>query len=281
MCKAPDYMKCDACMQETLLPFRCQHCGGQFCGTHRLPENHSCPKIEAARTHHQDQVMTNQAYGSYNYSYVYGQDTYKRKNHISTSPKELKHVSIAAALVIGIGFSIGLYGNTFHSFPFEWTIPMMAAFAVVMVASFLTHELAHKFVAQKRGLWAEFRLTTWGALLTFASVFLPFRMIAPGAMMIGGTLQKNDDIVKISIAGPLTNLIFASTFLAFAFTLPVNIDWIFVLLFAAYINAFMAIFNLIPFGVLDGYKIFSFNKKLWALAFIPSLIMTITTFLFI
>jgi Zn-dependent protease len=271
-------MKCQACSQETLLPFRCPHCGGQFCSAHRLPENHSCPRIDAARTQRQEQVMTNQGYGSYNYSYVYGQNLFKRKNHIYTSPKELKHISIAAALVIGIGFSIGLYGNVFGGFPFIWTVPMMAAFAIVMVASFLTHEIGHKMVAQKNGLWAEFRLTTWGAVLTFASVFLPIRMIAPGAMMIGGALQKQDDIVKISIAGPITNMIYASSFLGLAFTLPIPIEWSWILLFAAYINSFMAIFNLIPFGVLDGYKIFSFNKKLWIAAFIPSVILVAITY---
>jgi Zn-dependent protease len=271
-------MKCEACQQDTLLPFRCPHCGGQFCGNHRLPENHSCPKIDAARIQRQQQVMTNQAYGSYNYSYVYGQDLYKRKNHISTSQKELKHIGVAAALVIGIGFSIGLYGNAFGGFPFVWTISMMAAFAVIMVASFLTHEIGHKMVAQKNGLWAEFRLTTWGALLTLASVFLPIRMIAPGAMMIGGTLQKQNDIVKISLAGPITNMIYASSFLALALTLPIPVEWGWILLFSAYINAFMAIFNLIPFGVLDGYKIFSSNKKLWVAAFIPSVLLIAYTY---
>lgn len=277
-------MKCEACMQETLLPFRCQHCGGQFCGTHRLPENHACPKIDAARTQRQEQVMTNQAYGSYNYSYVYGQDLYKRKNHIYTSPKELKHIGIAAALVIGIGFSIGLYATLFPNFAgfnFTWTWGMMAVFAIIMVASFLTHEIGHKIIAQRRGLWAEFRLTTWGAVLTFASIFLPFRMIAPGAMMIGGTLQKKDDLVKISLAGPITNLIYSGIFLGLAFTLPLTFDWGSMLLFAAYINAFMAVFNLVPFGVLDGFKIFSFDKKLWAIVFVPSAILAIITFLYI
>ena len=33
----------------------------------------------------------------------------------------------------------------------------------------------------------------------------------------------------------------------------------------------MALFNLIPFGILDGYKIFSINKKIWVPAFIPAL----------
>ena len=215
-------MKCEACMQETLLPFRCPHCGGQFCGTHRLPENHACPKMDAARAQRQEQVMTNQGHGSYNYTYVYGQDPYKRKYHITTSPKELKHIGIAAALVIGIGFSIGLYGNLFDNFIPKWTVDMMALFAVFMTASFLTHEIAHKIMAQKAGMWAEFRLTSWGAVLTLVSVFLPFKMISPGAMMIGGQAPTAKDMVKISIAGVITNMIFAATFLGLAFGLPSN-----------------------------------------------------------
>ena len=266
------------CMQETLLPFRCPHCGGMFCSAHRLPENHACPKIEAARAQKQEAVITPQSYDSYNYSYVFGQQPFKRKRHVYFSPKELKHITVAALLVVGIGFSIGLYGNYFGGFLFEWTWVMMAVFAVIMAASFLVHEIAHKVMAQKKGLWAEFRLTTWGAVLTFASIFLPFRMIAPGAMMIAGS-PNGDEIVKISLAGPITNIIFSSVLFVFAFAIIPSAFGM--LIFAAYITAFMAVFNLIPFGVLDGYKIFSFNKKLWALAFIPSLILTVFGFLYI
>jgi len=271
-------MKCEACMQETLLPFRCTHCGGQFCSAHRLPENHACPRIDAARAQRQEAVMTPQSYNSYNYSYVFGQQPFKRKHHVYFSPKELKHISIAALLVVGIGFSIGLYGNYFGGFLFEWTWGMMAAFATVMTVSFLSHEIAHKIIAQHKGLWAEFRLTTWGAVLTFASIFLPFRMIAPGAMMIGGSIPTGEDIVKISIAGPITNLVFSSALFGCAFAVVPSM-YAYMLFFAAYINAFMAAFNLIPFGVLDGFKIFSFNKKLWAIVFVPSVILAIITFL--
>jgi Zn-dependent protease len=271
-------MKCQACMQETLLPFLCQHCGGQFCSLHRLPENHACPKIDVARAQRQGQVLTPQSYNSYNYSYVFGQDAYKRKHHIIFSQKEVKHITIAALLVIGIGFSIGLYGNLFGGFFPAWTWDVMAVFAVVMTSSFLVHELAHKVIAQKKGLWAEFRLTTWGAILTFASIFLPFRMIAPGAMMIGGSIPSGEDILKISLAGPITNIIFSSALLGLAFTLMPS-TFAIMLFLAAYINAFMAVFNLIPFGILDGYKIFSFNKKIWALAFTVSAALTILTYL--
>ncbi len=218
--------------------------------------------------------MTQQANGSYNYSYVFGQDTHKRKYRIRWSQKEVKHLSVAAALVIGIGFSMALFNN------FGWSWLVMSMFAFILTASFLVHEVAHKVMAQKAGMWAEFRLTTWGAVLTFIAVFLPFKMIAPGAMMIGGNPPSAKDMMKISIAGVITNIIFAVTFLGSAFWLafafPFN-AWSGMLAFSAYINAFIAIFNLIPFGVLDGYKIFMLNKKLWIAAFIPAAVLTAIT----
>ncbi|MCW3995925.1 MAG: hypothetical protein NWE98_07220 [Candidatus Bathyarchaeota archaeon] len=226
--------------------------------------------------------MKPESYNSYNYSYVFGQQPFQRKYRVRFSQKEVKHIAIAAALVVGIGFSIGLYGNLFGGFLFEWTLDMMAIFGVIMTSSFLVHEIAHKVVAQKKGLWAEFRLTTWGALLTFASIFLPFRLIAPGAMMIGGSLQKREDIAKISIAGPITNLLFATGLLSLAFALlPIYENYAFLMFFAGYINAFMAVFNLIPFGVLDGHKIFAISKSMWIAIFVPSLVLTIISFLFI
>lgn len=263
-------MKCQACSTEITLPFICPYCGGQFCATHRLPENHACPKIDTARQQRQDQVMNNQSYANFNYSYVYGQ---QRKHPITTSPKELKHIGIAAALVIGIGISIALYG-------FSWTWAAILAFAAIITVSFLVHEIAHKIMAQRVGMWAEFRLTTWGAVLTFASVFLPFKMIAPGAMMIGGSMPSAKDMLKISVAGVITNLIFALTFFALTFTLPITM-FSGALFFSGYINAFMAAFNLIPFGVLDGFKVFNINKKIWAALFIPSAILAGFSFLIV
>jgi Zn-dependent protease len=257
-------MQCQQCQQETLLPFRCPYCGGQFCSEHRLPENHVCPRIDFARSQRQEQVLTPQSYNSYQYTYNLGPP--RQPRHITTSPKELKNIGIAAALVIGIGFSMAWYA-------FSWSWIVMAAFALVLTVSFLTHEIAHKVTAQQAGLWAEFRLTTWGAVLTLVSVFLPFKMIAPGAMMIGGQATSAKDMLKISVSGVITNMIFAATFLGLAFSLPFN-EYTAMLFFAAYINAFMAIFNLIPFGVLDGYKIFLLNKKVWLLALIPSAVLT-------
>jgi Zn-dependent protease len=266
-------MKCQTCNQETNLPFRCPFCGGQFCSVHRLPENHACPRINFARAQRQQDVINAQSYNSYQYSYNLGPP--KRSNHITTTPKELKHIGVAAALVIGIGFSIGLYGDYLGGFSHYWSLVIIAAFAVIMTASFLTHEIAHKIMAQKAGMWAEFRLTTWGAILTLVSIFLPFRMIAPGAMMISGTPNKKE-MIKVSVAGVITNMIYSSATLAIAFALAPS-ALATMLFFAAYINAFMAIFNLVPFGVLDGYKIWLLNKKVWIAAFAVAAALTAIT----
>lgn len=276
-------MKCQTCNQEVDIPFHCPFCGGQFCTAHRLPENHSCPRIDFARAQRQGQVLTPQSYNSYQYSYKMGPP--HQNHHITSSPKEVKHIAVAAALIVAIGFSIGLYGRYFGGFNFTWTWTLMAAFAALMTGSVLIHEMAHKITAQKHGLWAEFRLTTWGVVLTFVSVFLPFRMIAPGAMMISGS-PNGDEIVKISIAGPATNLLLSGGIIGVALALSPNplvaqTPLAAMLFFAAYINAFLATFNLIPFGILDGYKIFSFNKKVWLLSFIPSVALAISTFILI
>ena len=46
--------------------------------------------------------------------------------------------------------------------------------------SFLGHELAHKFLAQRKGLWAEFRTTLCGIMMTVIGVLFPIKFIAPG-----------------------------------------------------------------------------------------------------
>lgn len=213
-------------------------------------------------------MMTQQGY-NYNYSYVFGQQPFKRQYRVRFSQKEFRHIGIAALLVVGIGFSMAWYS-------FSWSWLVMAAFAAVMTVSFLVHEIAHKVMAQKAGLWAEFRLTTWGAVLTLFSVFLPIKMIAPGAMMIGGQTPSAKNLVKISVAGVITNMVFAAMFLGLAFGLPIS-DYSGMLFFSAYINSFMALFNMIPFGVLDGYKIFALNKLMWVCAFIPAAVLTAIT----
>jgi hypothetical protein len=38
--------ECSYCGSKESLPFKCKFCGEQFCGDHRLPENHNCYGLE-------------------------------------------------------------------------------------------------------------------------------------------------------------------------------------------------------------------------------------------
>ena len=266
-------MKCQRCGQETFLPFQCPYCGGQFCAAHRLPENHSCPKMGLARAQKQEDAVVPQTPSSYEYTVTFGQPR-RAKGRIYFSPKELKHLAVATLLVVGIGLSAGLYSDTFGLV--DWTVTL-AAFTVILTASFFVHEIAHKITAQRRGLWAEFRLTVWGAALTLISVILPFKIISPGAVMIAGSARM-DEIGKISIAGPITNIVLSTILLGATF---VPNPYSGILALGAFFNAYIAVFNLIPFGIFDGFKIFSWDKKIWALAFAASAALTAISYLYV
>jgi Zn-dependent protease len=156
-----------------------------------------------------------------------------------------------------------------------WTWAVASVFALLLTASFLVHEMAHKITAQKRGLWAEFRLTTWGAMLTLISVVLPFKLISPGAVMISGPVRL-DEVGKISIAGPSINLALGSMFLSAAF-IPSSYMSLFCIV--AFINATIAVFNLIPFGILDGFKIYSWDKRVWVLTFAVAVALAVPSYM--
>jgi len=265
-------MECQKCGRETFLPFKCPYCGGYFCTEHRLPENHDCPRLELARSPSRENISTPirpkplQARSPYKYTATYYIPVEQRRR-LHFSSKEITHLVIATLLVTGIGFSFGLYAKLDGPL-------MLAIFAVTVAASFLAHELAHKFAAQKEGLWAEFRLMLTGLILTAISIISPFfKIISPGAVVIFG-LTSRESVGKISAAGPATNIALSILLVGVFFMVGQP-----ALIYASAINAWIALFNLIPFGILDGYKVFKWNKSGWALAFTTSLALTILTYM--
>ena len=182
------------------------------------------------------------------------------------SPTEIRDLTIATLLVSGVGLSI--LGIGLLDIQPILLIILLALFT----STFLMHEIAHKITAQHYGLWAEFRLTLFGAILTLISIVSPFKIIAPGAVMIGGTASK-ETIGKTSVAGPLTNIVFCMVALTLTFVLPSSSPLAGVAAITAFFNAFIAILNLIPIGILDGWKVFQWSKVIWALAFAASLIL--------
>ena len=169
---------------------------------------------------------------------------------IKTSKTELLHLTIATLLVIGVGLSLNGYRSV------SWQ------FLAIFVSAFLVHELAHKFLAQYYGSWAEFRAFMWGLVVTAISALpmMPFKFIAPGAVMIG--LSDRSKFGRVALVGPLTNLAMGFSFLFLSLFFSSYSPYFVV---GASFNGWIALFNLMPFGVLDGQKIFEWNKLIWVI----------------
>lgn len=177
---------------------------------------------------------------------------------------EAKHLSLASALVLLVGLSLAGWRSD--------TIILVGT-ALIFLLSFMLHELAHRFSAKRYGLWAEFRLEPYGALITAISIVSPFKIIAPGAVFIVGSAGF-DVIGKVAFSGPFTNIIIITALYVARLLVPTDMFWAFTILgYGIYVNAIIAVFNLLPFGALDGKKVLMWSKKVWLLSFALSLIL--------
>lgn len=175
--------------------------------------------------------------------------------------QELIQIFISVA-VITIAFTIVLMRGS------PWYFALGVA-AVVSVTGFMLHELGHKFVAQRYGAWAEYRMYPTGLLMALLFSFLGFLFAAPGAVYIQGRINQKQNGL-ISLAGPSTNIMFGTVFIILWLMFPdmgllsAAFNWIGVL------SLFLAGFNLIPIGPLDGKKVFNWSPSAWILAVIAT-----------
>jgi Zn-dependent protease len=156
--------------------------------------------------------------------------------------------------VVGVGLSIIQYRVSWE-------------FLSIFVSAFLVHEFGHKFLAQMYHAWAEFRIIIHTAALTAFSALpiLPLKFIAPGAVFISPLSEGKNG--RVAWIGPLTNLAMGAGFY-FAFLVSTALPFDIAeqtLRIGVFFNAWIAIFNLIPFFGLDGSKIFGWSKLVWVL----------------
>jgi Zn-dependent protease len=166
---------------------------------------------------------------------------------------------------------------------------------------FLLHEMAHKFVALHFGYWAEYRANMMGLALAIVMAFGGFLFAAPGAVMISRSnvpqelymqdtfgqeeqrSREKREMLLISLAGPMTNIVLAILFFLLVFPLVSSKSgsslWIPAANFAISINLILAAFNMLPFGPLDGKKIFDSNRLVWALVGVPTILVALPVYL--
>lgn len=186
---------------------------------------------------------------------------------IRFSKEELRHI-LFSVVVLTIAFTLAfsgiIYGDR-HIIGLstsEYFLYYLAVSCVAVFSGFLLHELAHKFVAQKNGAWAEFRSYPMGLAIALFFSVMGFLFAAPGAVYIQGMISKKQN-GHISIAGPLTNLVFGGIFIALSMAIVDNILLSYGCYLVGSINLLLAVFNLLPVPPLDGYKVLKWNLPVY------------------
>ena len=181
--------------------------------------------------------------------------------------EELRNLTIAF-VVLTFCFGIATAGLNAHGI-----ISIITIVVVSVVIGSLLHELGHKFVAMKYGCQAEFKLWPLGLLIAVITSFFGFVFASPGSLYIGSENLSDEINGKISIAGPMANMVLALIFLAIAALIyPLKIHSnIFHLIYLIStvgfsVNCFLATFNLFPIYSLDGTKVLKWNVGIWIAA---------------
>lgn len=170
---------------------------------------------------------------------------------------EKRDLLIGTSIFVLVELSIAIYD-------FD-TLLELLILALFIIPLWFFHELAHKFVAQGNGLTSYFRLDPNMAIFSLFSIILPIKIIAPGVVFSSGEYRL-DTSGRISMAGPLTNIFLGGFFLVLSSFMPLN--WIIIVfLYASKFSFDLALFNLLPFSVLDGAKVLKWNQTIFLLIF--------------
>jgi len=170
-----------------------------------------------------------------------------------------------------VAFAAFLFGpSVFYTGFFLTATAISAATSGV---GFMLHELAHKVVAVRYGQVAHFRADYGMLFIAVMSGLAGFLFAAPGAVYHRGQItERNHGLV--ALAGPATNIVLVGTFAALAVNAPGTSLWSLAGQVGVTINAFLAAFNMIPYGPLDGRSVIRWSKVAWVVAFVPAAALT-------
>lgn len=157
--------------------------------------------------------------------------------------------------------------------------PLASAFVVSLLTAgvgFLLHELAHKIVAVRFGQQAAFRADYGMLFLAVVSATAGFLFAAPGAVHHRGRITARQHGL-IALAGPAVNVALGALFLpVLIVTARMGLPTLArVGSYGIAVNFFLAAFNLIPFGPLDGATVRKWSTPIWLICFLVSVALAV------
>ena len=197
--------------------------------------------------------------------------------------EEKRHLLLATGaftLALGLMMANGFLGLMASPSPTLWAMTLLLGMPMMLIAvgpAFLLHEIGHKIVAKRHGCWAEFRADPKGLRFgVMLAAFLGFLFMAPGAVMVAGVVTRRQN-GHIAVAGPLVNLglfivglplgalvlgltnAFETAPSMEEYFLDGGLNWALILIdicaYWLFANLILGLFNMLPFGPLDGLKV--------------------------
>ncbi|GAB4305330.1 MAG: hypothetical protein Kow0069_00960 [Promethearchaeota archaeon] len=177
---------------------------------------------------------------------------------------ELAHLSIGVGLIFGLALSIFLSWRQ-QGFPPQLLPPVgVLLLALFYSMGFLLHEFGHRQVGKHYNLPTKFRLFTFGVVLTALGLVTPLKVGFPGAVMVVGLDEISKRTGLCKVAGPTVNIVLGTTLFALSFWDAIPPPYNFMFCMGAFFNYQLGLFNLLPFGPLDGQNIMRWKPFLWA-----------------
>ncbi|MFC2142990.1 site-2 protease family protein [Candidatus Aenigmatarchaeota archaeon] len=186
--------------------------------------------------------------------------------------EEIKAIMISA-VVLAAAFAIARGGGIFGGFRFNF-VSLLVSSLIAVSLGFILHEMGHRYLAKKYGYYAEFKMWSRGLIMAVMFSFFGFVFAAPGAVVIhprADLYGRFSPITKkkyglVSLMGPVMNLVLVGIFFGLLFIFPTGfLADVFVT--GMFVNIWLALFNMLPVFVLDGAKIFAWDRKIWGAVF--------------
>ncbi len=196
-----------------------------------------------------------------------------------STKKEIEDLAIAV-IALTFAFTVASYAHYRYHPPISIAITILIYSFIAVIVAMLFHELAHRQLARRYGGYARFKLWPIGVLISVLISMLGFVIAVTGAVNIGG-IYNREKMGKIALAGPASNLISGFIFFVLAIATSPFIQFSGLFVFLSQINFYISTFNLIPFGPLDGGKVFAWNIRIFTVVFILSLFGTILAYVYL